>query len=52
MAWSQDELNEIQTYMQLYDKMVISKKTLLEKVSQNLKKPRKGGQPLISSSDR
>ncbi len=32
MAWTQDELNEIQTYMQLYDKCVISKKTLLEKV--------------------
>jgi|APSaa5957512576_1039674.scaffolds.fasta_scaffold428691_2 hypothetical protein len=32
MSMSMEEINEIQTYMQLYDKCVISKKTLLEKV--------------------
>lgn len=32
MAMTTEEINEIQTYMQLYDKCVISKKTLLEKI--------------------
>ena len=32
MSKTVEEINEIQTYMQLYDKCVISKKTLLEKV--------------------
>ena len=36
-----DKINEIQMYMQLYDKMVISKKTLLEKVGINAEEEQK-----------
>ena len=32
MAWTQDELNEIQIYLQMYDKQMVSKKTVLEKI--------------------
>ena len=35
MAMTLDQNNEIQTYMQLYDKGILSKKTILEKVGIN-----------------
>ena len=35
MAWTQEELNEIQTYLQMYDKMLISRKTVLERIGIN-----------------
>jgi len=35
MAKTMEEINEIQTYMQLYDKGLVSKKTVLEKVGIN-----------------
>ena len=45
MAWSQEELNEIQTYLQMYDKMLISRETVLERIGidaeEELKKVKK-----------
>ena len=35
MAKTMEEINEIQTYLQMYDKGLISKKTVLEKVGIN-----------------
>jgi len=36
-----DEINEVYIYMQLYDKMVISKKTLLNKLNINFEEEEK-----------
>ncbi len=32
MAWTQEELSEIQTYLQMYDKMLVSRKTIWDKL--------------------
>ena len=41
MAIEIEDINEFQIYMQLYDKMVISKKTLLEKIGLDAEKEKK-----------
>ena len=41
MAKTIGEINEIQTYLQMYDKGMLSKKTVLEKVGFDYKKEEK-----------
>ena len=41
MAWTQDELNGIQTYLQMYDKGLLSSETVLEKLGLDSEKEKK-----------